>query len=247
MMRSNLRLDAERATATCLRGVLLTAALALAACAAAGADALVDEDAEQPSIAGCERALEAARAEFDKCAVDLVAQQRAAIAAAGEAQDELADAQRARAAFERSRPLAQRKAALEVDTARTALAENEEELVQLELMYAEQDLADKTRELVLARTRRRLEQSRAELALAIDQLALQAAVAHPAEQATLDAAVEAKQRAVDGAAAGSLAASRGQQIAELKARHAVADAEEALAKARAALEKSRESSPGDRK
>ena len=45
------------------------------------------------------------------------------------------------------------------------LKDSEEELAQLEMMYAEEDLADKTREIVLERSRRRLERARRDVAL----------------------------------------------------------------------------------
>ena len=57
------------------------------------------------------------------------------------------------------------EARLALHRAEDWVKEAEEELAQLEMMYAEEDLADKTREIVLERGRRRLERARRELDL----------------------------------------------------------------------------------
>jgi hypothetical protein len=57
------------------------------------------------------------------------------------------------------------EARLALHRAEDRVKEAQEELAQLEMMYAEEDLADKTREIVLERGRRRLERARRELEL----------------------------------------------------------------------------------
>ena len=57
------------------------------------------------------------------------------------------------------------EAGLKLLRAEDWVKDSEEELAQLEMMYAEEDLADKTREIVLERSRRRLERARRDLAL----------------------------------------------------------------------------------
>lgn len=57
------------------------------------------------------------------------------------------------------------EARLALRRAEDRVKEAQEELAQLEMMYAEEDLADKTREIVLERGRRRLERARRELDL----------------------------------------------------------------------------------
>ncbi|UCG32784.1 MAG: hypothetical protein JSU68_14095 [Phycisphaerales bacterium] len=57
------------------------------------------------------------------------------------------------------------EARLELRRAEDSVKDAEEELAQLEMMYAEEDLADKTREIVLERGRRRLERARRDLDL----------------------------------------------------------------------------------
>src|SRR5262245_2335693 len=59
------------------------------------------------------------------------------------------------------------RAQLRLQMSKDNLDEAKEELGQLELMYKEQDLADKTREIVLLRGKRRVE--RAEVGLSIDK------------------------------------------------------------------------------
>jgi len=88
---------------------------------------------------------------------------------------------------------------LSLKNAQDNLKEQEEELEQLEMMYKEEDLADKTREIVLERGRRRLE--RARMSLANQQNALQILEQHtqPFELAELRSQVTQKDQALDGA------------------------------------------------
>jgi hypothetical protein len=65
---------------------------------------------------------------------------------------------------ERDAPLRVAEARLHLRGSEDGHKEAEEELAQLEMMYAEEDLADKTREIVLNRGRRRLERARTGLA-----------------------------------------------------------------------------------
>jgi hypothetical protein len=58
------------------------------------------------------------------------------------------------------------KSQLELTRHRDALVEQQEELAQLEMLYEKQDLADKTREIVLQRGQRRVARAQEELAIA---------------------------------------------------------------------------------
>ena len=76
------------------------------------------------------------------------------------------------------------------------LEEAKEEMAQLEMMYKEQDLADKTREIVLRRGKRRVERAEAGLAIEMrdqEQLATQTL---PLEEKRLKMDLESKQKAL---------------------------------------------------
>lgn len=66
---------------------------------------------------------------------------------------------------ERDAPARLEKAGLDLRRSQDRLQEAEEELAQLEMMYTENDLADKTAEIVLRRGKRRIQRSRADLAI----------------------------------------------------------------------------------
>ena len=103
------------------------------------------------------------------------------------------------------------------------LAEQEEELAQLEMTYAEVDLSDKTREIVLQRSHRRVERAKEELALAERELAKLEQHTLPFERAKLALAVDEKAHALENA----------QQTVEIELlgkNVAVAEARAALAK-----------------
>lgn len=63
-------------------------------------------------------------------------------------------------------PLRVEKAKLDLERSRDQLADAQEELDELKMMYANADLADKTRDIVMHRTERRLARQKAGLALA---------------------------------------------------------------------------------
>ncbi len=71
---------------------------------------------------------------------------------------------------EQEAPLRVEQARLSLRRARDYAQEQEEELDQLELMYSEDDLAEKTAEIVLERGRRRLERARRALQLEATEL-----------------------------------------------------------------------------
>lgn len=71
---------------------------------------------------------------------------------------------------EQQAPLRLSRGQLDLARAEDYAKESEEELVQLEMMYKEEDLADKTREIVLNRGRRRLERAKTGLAIQVRDL-----------------------------------------------------------------------------
>jgi hypothetical protein len=89
------------------------------------------------------------------------------------------------------------KSKLELTRRRDALAEQQEELAQLEMLYEKQDLADKTREIVLQRGKRRVERAQEELAIAERDAATLESQSLPRQRARLELEVEAKARELD--------------------------------------------------
>ncbi len=91
--------------------------------------------------------------------------------ALADADRELAlEADRQRIFTERSAPNRIERARLDLMRAQDRTKEAEEELRQLEMMYAEEDFADQTKEIVLERGRRRLERSHSDLELRREEL-----------------------------------------------------------------------------
>lgn len=83
---------------------------------------------------------------------------------------------------------------LELTRHRDALVEQQEELAQLEMLYEKQDLADKTREIVLQRGQRRVARAQEDLALAERDAKTLEERSLPRQHARLKLEVEAKTR-----------------------------------------------------
>lgn len=86
------------------------------------------------------------------------------------------------------------KAHLDLVRRQDALAEQQEELAQLEMMYEKEDLADKTREIVLQRGKRRVERAREELAIAERETQSLETRTIPRERGKLQLEADAKSR-----------------------------------------------------
>lgn len=154
----------------CLRSGLL-AALAASGCAfavhrtdgspAASATAEAAGPADEAA-----RELETARQKLEIARLETEQQMLQARQAVTDAEHELAKAQEELAHFlAEAMPRQVRSAELGLTGARDGVRETEEEMAQLEMMYGQDELADATAEIVLARTRRRLELGRARLVL----------------------------------------------------------------------------------
>ena len=118
---------------------------------------------------------------------------------------------------------------LSLARAQDGMAEQEEELAQLESTYAEVDLADKTREIVLRRNHRRVERAKEELAIHERELAKLGDYDLPRERAKLALEVEVTTHELESARRSAEVGLLQKQIA--------------LEEARAALEK-QEKNPG---
>lgn len=90
-------------------------------------------------------------------------------------------------------------AELRLTQAQDRVKDSEEELHQLELMYAEEDFADQTKEIVLDRSRRRLERSHRDLELRHEDHAILTEKTIPLELAEHEQKVRQKELALDKA------------------------------------------------
>ena len=119
-------------------------------------------------------------------------------------------------------PIRLAKSRLELQEATDSLDEAKEELEQLELMYKEQDLADKTREIVIRRSQRRLARTDAHLKLQAEDLKVLEERTLPQDRAKLELDLLDKQRAADTATRSAVSALHDKRIAVLAAESEVA-------------------------
>ena len=119
---------------------------------------------------------------------------------------------------------------LALDGARQRVKESKEELDELEKMYAQEDFADLTKELVLTRGRSQLQMAQRNLELTEKRAAQARTFEWPRKERELTEKVAATQRALDDAQ------SRAEKSA-LERKLALLEAEEAVTKAREELEK----------
>jgi len=141
-----------------------------------GASDLADETAK--TVPRLERQLQVANDRAGVARVQEREQEAANAHAAARVEAELKDLEDQLAELERvSGPARVAKAKLDLALARDALAEQEEELAQLEMTYKAGDLADKTSEIVLTRGKRHVERAKEKLELETkDEQALEEAV-----------------------------------------------------------------------
>ena len=137
--------------------------------------------------------LELAKIKLDRANMDADQQRIDGAAAVEKAKFELSVATKARDHFVNvEMPQKSARAQLDLQQAKDSLSEQEEELQQLELMYSKDDLGDKTKEIVLARSKRRLERLRQSLALQQKDLDDLVNVQQPDQLRKLEAAVTDK-------------------------------------------------------
>jgi hypothetical protein len=137
--------------------------------------------------------LEIAKIKLERATMDADQQRIDGAAAVEKAKFELTVATKARDHFVNvEMPQKTTRAQLDLQQGKDSLTEQEEELQQLELMYSKDELADKTKEIVLARSKRRLERLRQNLALQQKDLDDLVNVQQPEALRKLEAAVTDK-------------------------------------------------------
>ena len=144
---------------------------------------------------------------------------------------DLDDARRALRHFEGfERPTRLAKAELEFKGSRDYATEQDEEMQQLELLYEKDDLGDKTKEIVLARGRRRHQRSQENLALAKKDFEDLKGFQLEQQKQKLEREMHVKERVLHRAEITARTTAEDKQ-------QAVADAERALIKSRREFEK----------
>lgn len=131
-------------------------------------------------------------------------------------------------------PIEVAASALSLDRGRQRVKESKEELDELEKMYAQEEFADLTKELVLSRGRSALEMAQRDLELTEKRAAQSRDFEWPRKERELKEKVAATQRALDEAKARAEKGAIERKLALLEAEEAVTKAREALEKAQPA-------------
>lgn len=188
-----------------------------------------DESQKAVKLAQAERGLSLARARLEKVRADAIVAEQSSKEGVMAAEADLTMAQRNLANFE------EKTSKLRIEQARNNLTmamdnyqENVEELQQLEMMYEKTDLADKTREIVIARTRRRLERAQRSLELQKKSLENLESVEIPMERAKLQMDLDSRTRALERARREMQSSLADKRLAIMAQEHDVARQEEEL-------------------
>jgi hypothetical protein len=214
--------------------------LALAACAsqprAGGGDGASNGGGEDKA-AKREAELEQAKLQLEITELEGSAAERTSGVAVSEAQRELDEAKLAAARFgEYERPSALAEAKLQLDQSAQSLRENEQELGQMEAMYAEEKNLDatgvQTRDLVLERHRKAVEFSQRRLELARERSADLEGRELPRKERELAQKLEKAQNALRKAEEESAKSALERKLALVKARQRIEELEREKAKAR---------------
>jgi len=145
--------------------------------------------------ASLEREMPVAREKLENARRDEADQRADAQAAAAKNKRELELARKKLETFEgREMPAKIAKGKLDLQNSKDNLDNSKEELEQLELMYKDQDLADKTREIVIKRAKRDLERTGERLKLQQEDFAILTERTLPQDRERLVADVEEKER-----------------------------------------------------
>ena len=185
-----------------------------------------------------EREFDYARMQLDLAKMGAESARGAAKAAQGAAERELAAVKAQREHFKKvTVALELDERALSVDRAQQFVLESEQELKELEAMYAAEKFAETTKELVLSRGRSRLEMAKRDLELSQRRLDELKTHEHKQREKELGERVTKAQQAFDDAKAAARRTDLEQRLALLRAEHAFEDAaREAPERARALIE-----------
>ena len=157
---------------------------------------------------------------MQRAEMDCEQQKRDADAAMKKAGDEVQNARDALDHFQKvEKPARLAKAELDLKGAADGMAEQQEEMQQLELMYAKDDLGDKTKEIVLLRGKRRLQRAIDYHGLAKQDFADLQSFQLPQQERKLALAVDDAQRAFESARFNGEVGRLDKETAAMSARH----------------------------
>lgn len=153
-----------------------------------------------------------------------------------EAQQEVASAELALAKAEadlahfvsEEKPRRLRAGELSLQDSQDSVRETEEELAQLQMMYGEEELADATAEIVLSRTKRRLERARVRLQLEERELAALREHELPWEQKDKEAALAEARVKLESARLSAQASEMQRRLEEQEAQQEIEELEEKI-------------------
>jgi len=186
------------------------------------AEASADKDAGAAAQAS---ALEVARLELKAAQLEAAAQDTAAGQAVGVAETEVEQARKALEQADKSAAIKVRESENALKRARVRLDETKAELGELQGMYAEEDFAEKTKELVLARGQSQVDLATAELEVEGLRHDLLTRDSLPHDRAQAELALRKAEIALEAARAARDAAALRGQISLKKAAETVRAAE----------------------
>lgn len=198
-----------------------------------GKDKEKDQLSRAAEVAQKERELEHARLSLEIATLKTAHDVAAAESEAKEASRSLVDAKLALANLARQAQADLEDAEIDRDEASNRADEAKAELAELEAMYQADEFAAMTKELVLQRGRRQLEFANRRLALQQKKLVLLREVEQEEKQREASAKVETATTADTKARQDLERIAKEAHLEQLKAKHAVLDAEEAVRKAKA--------------
>lgn len=197
-----------------------------------GSDANKDEEAQQKKVEGLEHKLEVARIQLD---LAVLAGARGELDQTRKVTHAQEDVDMAAAALENftkhDKPGKLGRAKLSLETTKEMAAEAAEELLQLEIMYKDQDLEEMTSEFVLNRGRRRA--ARAAKRIEFQEIDFEALTAHtlPLQQQKLTLALTRAEESLEAANADTAKTELNRRLkliqAEMAVKKAADDLEEA--------------------
>lgn len=196
-----------------------------------GADEKDEEDEGDDDVAAKTRELEVARLELDLARLETEQELSAAEQALGEAKVELEKARLEREGFTiDGRALELDDDKLDLDRALGRAQDAEEELKELEAMYSEEEFAERTKELVLLRSRRELEHARRAVELVRRKLTQLETFGLPGKERELEQGWLSAQKGALEAEQALAKLRLEKKIAVTKAEHEVVELEKKLAK-----------------
>jgi len=180
--------------------------------------------------------IQMARRKLDRAQMDVDQQKSDGDAAVAKATVERDLARKALAHFDAvDMPQRLAKAVLDLKDSSDYMTEQEEEMQQLELMYSKDDLADKTKEIVLARGKRRLDRAKQRYALAQKDHDDLKGVQLPEQRDKLVQALKEKELELQRAQFNAKAGAMDKETAVLAARQEIEKLGRELEKAKSAL------------